>query len=836
MAPSGTVTFLFTDVVGSTRLWEAHPDRMPVMLHRHDELVRGAVEGAGGTVVKSTGDGSLAAFEDATAAVQAAADAQLALHDEPWAVDALRVRMGLHTGTSSERDGDYFGPTLNRAARLMAIGHGGQVLVSDTTRGLDATHDFVDLGVHGLRDLSRPQQVYQLVIDGLGGDFPALRSLGNVRTNLPSQPTSFIGRDGDLAQLQAMVRVHRLVTVTGTGGVGKTRIALQVAAELAPDHPDGAWLCELAAAGDDESMGAVVMGALDANHGGGSALDSITTFLRAKDALIVLDNCEHLLDAAAALVEAILATCPRVRVLATTREVLAVPGEQVFGLRSLAVTDEGGDAIELFVERARSVRPGFVVDDANAAAVTEICRRLDGIPLAIELAAARVLVMQPNDIEAMLDERFRLLTGGRRARLERHHTLRAAVDWSYSLLTDIERLVFDRLAVFAGSFDLEAATATADGDGVQRWDVVDALMTLSAKSMLALDSTPATARYQLLETMRQYGVERLADRGELDARRRAHATYFARFAQHHGRLLFTKDEIAARQRVLAEADNLRAAVTWALDADDDADLMLGLELIAGVAVLVTSARALGVGAWAERAAPRVDVADHATRLAVLGSASFNASNLRGDQVAARRYGTLAMRDGLTAGAPAAVLAAGAVAIVDMNEGHIDRAFQGLRDGIAALEAIDNTYGAVTLRTIAAIFLALGDDPTAAEVCAAAVREARALGNPTTLVTALYAEGLAHRDADPHRALRAFEESLALTAAGASDVVYGEIQEQLATVRAHLGDHLGSAHAMHAGFEHAHEVGNRLTSVTLLYYAVEPLTLLGAPELAATTVG
>ena len=832
------MTFLFTDVEGSTRLWEAHPDLMPAVLAQHDALLRAAVEAGGGTVVKSTGDGTLAAFADATAAVQVACEAQRSLSTTGWAVDPFRVRMGLHTGVADERDGDYFGSTLNRAARLMAVGHGGQVLVSDATQALDTAHAFIDLGVHALRDLSRPQHVFQLFIDGLRSDFPALRSLDTAPTNLPPQLTSFVGRVDEVAMLADLVRGHRLVTVTGVGGVGKTRIALQVAAELLGEFVDGAWICELAAAQDAESLLQVVTVTLGAaRSAGNSGTETVTAFLRSKVALLILDNCEHLLDCAAELADAVLEWCPHVRVLATSREVLGIGGEQVFGLRSLSMGGDRDDAGRLFAERARSVRPDFQLDDTNAASVAEICRRLDGIPLAIELAAARVLAMQPYDIELMLDERFRLLTGGKRAKLERHQTLRATVDWSYSLLAETERMVFERLSVFPASFDVDAATAVATGGGVEVWDVVDALMTLVAKSMLTLEGRDTATRYQLLETMRQYGVERLAERAAPDDARRVHAAYFADLAEREGRLLVGRDEIAARHRLFAEVDNLRAAVSWALDADTDADALLGLRIVAGVALLVTSARSVGVGAWAERAAQRADIADHPVRLTVLGAAAFGASNVRGDQAAARGYAERALRDGLTAEASAGVLAAAALAVIDMNEGRLGEAIAGLRHAIAELDALGDDYGAVTLRAIVPIFLGIGGQFEAAiEESRAATRLARTLGNPTALVTALFAEGLAHVEDHPEHALAVFEESLALTAAGASDIVYSDIQEQCIRLRTILGDLRGAVEALRTGFEHAVGDGNRLSSITLLWYGLEALVPFGELEFSAVLFG
>ena len=459
-APAGTVTFVFTDLEGSTRLWEQQPEAMRIALARHDELLRAAISQHNGRVVKMTGDGVHAVFASAREALAAAAAAQRAIIAERWEnTEALRIRIGIHTGEAEHRDGDYYGTAVNRAARLMAAAHGGQILVSLATEELvrDSLDDgmaFVDLGEHRLRDLSRPERVFQVVAPGLPDHFPALGSVGSVAGNLPAQATSFVGREDAIRTIAEELRDVPLVTITGTGGVGKTRLAVQVAEHLAEEYPDGAWLCELAMAGDEEEAVQVVAGALGVTLRPGMTLaDSTVDYLRTKKLLLVLDNCEHLLDAAGRLAESIVHGCPDVRTIATSREGLAVDGERMRPLRSLSLPDPsdppdvvvGSDSATLFVDRARAARPEFALDETNAAAVAEICRRLDGIPLAIELAAARVVSMNPGEIAALVDERFRLLTGGRRTAVERHQTLRAAVDWSYSLLSESEQRVFARV-------------------------------------------------------------------------------------------------------------------------------------------------------------------------------------------------------------------------------------------------------------------------------------------------------------------------------------------------------------------------------------------------------
>jgi class 3 adenylate cyclase len=439
-APSGTVTFLFTDIEGSTHLWQLDEAAMREAVRRHDQLLRTTIMECGGVVFSTMGDGLAAAFTSAHAALRAASLAQERLTKEEWSTaEPVRVRIGLHSGEAEERDGDYFGTAVNRAARLMAVGHGGQVLCSSTTSELvEGNVTLVDLGEHRLRDLDRPVHVFQVG----DGSFPPLRSLSAFPGNLPRQMTSFVGRQQELASIAKAVGTSRLVTLTGTGGVGKTRVAVQAAANMVTGFPDGVWLCELAAATDRESMLQVVGAALGYTPAPGAALDrGIPEFLGSRRLLVVLDNCEHLLDPVVGFVETVLERCPNVAMLATSREALEVRGERVIRLRSLPVPQTGAsfnqlaefDAARLFLDRADTAGADLALKAADGSAIAEICRRLDGIPLAIELAAARVIALSPGEIAAHLDERFRLLTGGRLAGVERHHTLRETIDWSYAL-------------------------------------------------------------------------------------------------------------------------------------------------------------------------------------------------------------------------------------------------------------------------------------------------------------------------------------------------------------------------------------------------------------------
>jgi predicted ATPase len=611
-------------------------------LARHDVIVREAIESHHGYVVKTTGDGFHAAFGSARDGLGAAVGAQLGLASESWVVTGpLRVRMGVHSGEAEFRDGDYYGTALNRAARIMGAGHGGQVLVSRATvelvgDALPEGTELIDLGEHRLRDLGRAEALLQVAHGDLPRSFPPLRSLDAFPGNLPLQFTSFVGREEEMARVAGLVREARLVTLTGVGGVGKTRLALQVAAELVSEFRDGAWLCELASAADADALVQVAAAALNVQpHATLSLEERIWEAFREREAVIVLDNCEHLLERASSFAGGLVRVCPGVRVIATSREPLDVDGERVVRVRSLPVPENSArsDATVLFVERARGVDAEFAVDETSEAAIAEICRRLDGIPLAIELAAARVVAMTPEEIAQLLDERFRLLTGGRRTAVERHQTLRATVDWSYSLLSETERVIFDRLGVFPSSFDIEAACAVAGGDGIDEWDVRDALRSLVTKSMVGTASgLRATTRYQLLETMRQYARERLEETGDADTRRRAHAVYFVRFVEKVADAYRTGQDLHARTaQSRLELDNYRAAMTWGLDSDTPGDAEYALR----IAVLFAgwepfTRRAAGLITHEDRLLERARSSAPELLAGILAGMANDALMLRGD--------------------------------------------------------------------------------------------------------------------------------------------------------------------------------------------------------------
>ena len=522
-APSRALTFLFTDVEGSTRRWEADADAMRAALAAHDEVLRGVIEAHGGWLFKHTGDGVCAAFASPRSAVDAAVAAQRVLE--------LPVRMGLATGEAELRGADYFGAVLNRAARVMAAGHGGQILLADSTAGLLSGVDLVDLGPRRLRDLPTPIGVFQVRAAGLRTEFPTLRALDTSPGNLRAATTSFIGRESEAAELQAAVKAqaHRLVTLTGVGGVGKTRLALEVAARLADEFPDGVWFFELAAVTDPVAVPDAVAAVLGITQQPGKTVtESVASALEGRSRLLLFDNCEHVVDSVADLVEAILAASATVTILATSRQGLGVSDEQLWRVPSLDVNSgTESAAVNLFVDRAHSVVSDFsLAQPGEADAVVEICRRLDGIPLAIELAASRMASMTAGEVRDRLDQRFRLLVGSRRG-LAHHQTLRRAVAWSYDLLDDTEKALLERCSVFAGGFDLQSACAVAGSDHTDDFAVLDLLDALVRKSLLVADRTSGRTRFSMLETIRQFAEEQLVARGEASEIRAAHSRYFA---------------------------------------------------------------------------------------------------------------------------------------------------------------------------------------------------------------------------------------------------------------------------------------------------------------------
>lgn len=838
--PSGTVTFLFTDIEGSTRLWQADEQSMRKAVARHDEILYRAIADHDGVMFSTMGDGVAAAFASASSAVTAALVAQQLLSSEPWpTARPVQVRIGLHTGEAELRDGDYFGTAVNRTARLMAVGHGGQVLCSATTASLvEAEWPLIDLGEHRLRDLDRPIRIFQI---GQGG-FPPLRSLDAFPGNLPVQLTSFVGRDRELETIGEALSGVRLVTLTGTGGVGKTRMALQAAAEAVPGFPDGVWLCELAAASDVDAMLQVVAISLGfAPRQDVSLAQGIREFIGLKRLLVILDNCEHLLDGTADLAETILAGCPNAQILATSREVLDVAGERVIRLRSLAIPPAGAtledlniaDSARLFLARAEAVGVDVTFGPTDAAAVAEICRRLDGIPLAIELAAARTVALSPGEIAAHLDERFRLLTGGRRAAVERHHTLRATVDWSYSLLSPTEQAVFERMGVFPASFDAMAAKAVASGDGIEEWDVVDAVTSLVTKSMLGAErGVDGPIRYQMLETLRHYARERLDSAGDADERRRRHARHYLEVADQIGQGLRGADDVPWRRNLGWELDNLRSAVFWGLDSTLNDDGELAVEIIARV-LGGYDWGSKGVGSWAEQAVPRARQSNLAYRGVVLAAAAINAF-YRGELELGWRLSQEALSEGAVEGSPIPSLVYNA-AVLFARPRDLPRL---LDEGLATFDRIGaGLYDKVAIRQSVTSMAAFAGATELAQTQATELLPlSRRLNNATFLALSLYVYALVFWRSQPKRAREALDEYGALASPELSGLAFARAYALSAQLRALEGDAEGALRDLRQAVINAHAHGDRPAMAATIARGAHVMHAAAALEAAAVFAG
>ncbi len=585
--PTGTITFLFTDIEGSSRLWERFPVAMRHSLARHDDIMRTAIAAHSGFVFKTVGDAFCVAFDTAIDALHAAADAQAALDSEPWEkTGPLHVRMALHVGAAELRDNDYFGDALNRVSRILAGAHGEQTLltlpVEELVRDqLGGDVALRDLGEHRLRDLDRPEHLFQLLISGHREAFPPLRTLIATPTNLPTNLSTFVGREKHVAEVRRLLERSRLLTLTGTGGTGKTRLSLQVAAQVFDDHPDGVFFVELATLSDPQRTLETVAGALGVREEVEIPLrQTLIRFLEKRALLLILDNCEHLLAECAALSTSLLAACPDLRILATSRTPLGISGERTWAVPPLTVLNPARDlfqvpdvvakvsqfeAVRLFIDRAASAKPGFVVNEGNAPAIAQICWRLDGIPLAIELAAARARVLSPEQIATRLDDRFRLLTGGNRSVLPHQQTLRALIDWSYDLLSDPERVLFRRLGAFGGGRTIEGIEAVCTGDGVDAFDAIDLLQQLVDKSLLAVESHPEFGdRYTMIESVWQYAQEKLKESGESESLQNRHLDYFLDLAKEAQPGLQGPDVAIWLERVDTERGNFRLAFDWAV--------------------------------------------------------------------------------------------------------------------------------------------------------------------------------------------------------------------------------------------------------------------------------
>jgi predicted ATPase/class 3 adenylate cyclase len=584
--PTGTVTFLFTDIEGSTRMWETYPEAMSLALSRHDEILRAVVEASDGRVVKTAGDGVHAVFATATQALEAALEAQKTLLREEWAeTGPLRVRMALNTGATEERDGDYFGPPVNLAARLLSVGHGGQVLLSLSTQELvrDRLPPDVhlrDLGERRLKDLSRPERIYQLAATDLPSEFPPLKAPERYPSSLPLQPTPLIGREREVEEVCRRLRAAdvRVLTLTGPGGTGKTRVSVQAAAELTDEYEDGVFFVALAAIADPSLVVPTVARTLGLVEAGNQPPEELLKgYLRDRHILLVLDNFEQVLEAAP-LMDEVLHFAPRVKVLVTSRTPLRLYGEHEFPIPPLSLPESETapsaehladyGAIRLFLDRTRAVNPGFSLTQENARAIAEICERLDGLPLAIELAAARTKLLPPQALLSRLGNRLKLLTGGARNLPERQRTLRNTIEWSYEMLDEGEKTLFARLAVFSGGGTLEAIEAVCDAEGDFPVDPLEGASSLLDKSLLRQgDEQVDEPRFEMLETIREFALEKLEESADAEAIKRVHAEYYLALAEQAEPRLWGPEDAAWLERLEQEHDNMRAALSWALEHD-----------------------------------------------------------------------------------------------------------------------------------------------------------------------------------------------------------------------------------------------------------------------------
>jgi predicted ATPase/class 3 adenylate cyclase len=781
--PSGTVAFLFTDIEGSTKRWERDSAAMWAAVERHFAVLADAIAAQNGVLFKTIGDAVQAAFPSASAAVAAAVAAQLALQAEDWSgVGPLRVRMAVHVGEAAPRDGDYLAPCLNRLARLLGTGYGDQILLSEAARALAVSAlppgcELLDLGAHRLRDLLQPEHIYQLLGPGLIIDFPPLKSLDRHLHNLPAQPTALLGRESEVAAARALLEQEgaRIVTLTGPGGTGKTRLGLQVGAELVEAFGDGVWFVPLAAIADSNLVIPAIAQPLGVREiPGEPLLTTLQEYLRNKHALLLLDNFEHV-TAAAPAVSALLAACPRLQVLITSREPLRITGERELPVPPLSLPTERQargispaqlleySGIRLFVERAQAVKPEFVLSESIARDVAAICLRLDGLPLAIELAAARVRVLPPRQLLTRLDTRLKVLTGGSRDLPARQQTLRAAIEWSHDLLDPDEQSLFALLAVFSGGCTFEAAEAVcADSDDLGL-DILDGLDSLTQKSLLRPeDGVEGETRFTMLETIREYGLDRLDATGNADTVRRAHADYYATLAETAEPQLTGADQVDWLYRLGSEHDNFRSAMGW---LEQGGEVETRLRIASGLWRFWWMRGHLTEGrGWLERALAEAGELPPAIRANALSSAGILAES-QGDyeRATALQEEALALRRkiGDRLGTTASLTELGINARL---LGDLGRATTLHEQALALWREIGDKQGiAGSLYELGLLALTRGDYVASAQLLNESLELCRKSGDATALSSVLESLGiLAFYQEEYDSAARYYEESLTLS--------------------------------------------------------------------------
>jgi len=797
--PSGTVTFLFTDIEGSTKLAQQYPNEMPNLLAQHHEILRQVIQAQNGYIFQNEGDSLAVAFHSALDALNAASNAQKMLQNEAWDPAPIKVRMGIHTGAAKLNNSTaptiYTGyTTLAMTSRVMSAGHGGQILLSGATyelvrNSLPANTELIDLGEKRLKDLLQLEHLYQLNTAGLTTSFPALKTLDISLTNLPTQLSTFIGREKEVEQIKKRLEKNRLVTLTGSGGVGKTRLSIQVATELLNDYPHGVWLVELAPITDPALVVQTVCATLDiAPQGNIAALQVLTDYLKQKKILLVVDNCEHLIDVCAQLCETLLHVCPNLWIVASSREALGVEGENAYHVPSLSLPNphdkfemiEKSEAVKLFMERANTVVPEFGMTSTNAPVIAQICHRLDGIALAIELAASRVKLLKVEQIAARLDDAFRLLTGGSRTALPRQQTLRALIDWSYNLLSDEEKTVLRRLSVFVGGWALEAAEAVCDNS-----NMLDLLTHLVDKSLISVDlEHEYEPRYYLLETIRQYAREKLNESGESEPLRTRHMEYFCGLGERFEPGLRGPDQIALLDGLDMELDNLRAALEWALDHY----VLDGLRLASGLQWFwqLRNHRKDGIGwldkflsAEAERPSLRSDsesaVLDRAKALQALGFLESNQGEIQKAILCTKESLALCEKmvgmEGISLRA-GCFLAFGAFALFS---GDLTQAKTLAEKGLELYQVSGDKFGFAEVQTSVLIGVALRSDEleTAQKVSELNLAIRRELGDKDGIAYALWIGGIvAIHQGDYERASKMFLTAIDASYEAKSDYMLG----------------------------------------------------------------
>jgi predicted ATPase len=805
------VTFLFTDIEGSTRRWEEDADAMRVALETHNKALRDAVEAHGGRVFNYTGDGMCAVFTSPRGAVDAAVAAQRAL--------GLPVRMGIATGEAELRGGEYFGTVLNRTARVMAAGHGGQILLDGATAAMLSGDDLISLGTKRLRDIAKPVDVFQVQAEGLRTEFPPMKTVDPTPGNLRPRHTTFVGRETELSGLEEVLKTHPLVTLTGVGGVGKTRLALEVGTRLADNFGDGVWVVELAAVTDPTAVPDAVAAVLGVTQQPGLSLtDSVAAALEGRSRLLIFDNCEHVLDAAGDIIDAILARSESTKILATSREGLRVKDEQLWPVPSL---DVATTAVHLFFERAHSVAPGISVN-SDADAVVDICRRLDGIPLAIELAASRMQSMTVKEIRDRLGDRFRLLVGSRRS-LERHQTLRHAVQWSYDLLDNDERFLLARCSVFAGGFDLPAVCAVfGAADEFATLDLLDALV---RKSLLIADRSAEQTRFLMLETIRQFAEEQLVASGDAQAARTAHARYFAARESDVLTLWDGPRQREAYAWLATELPNLRSAFRWAAD-HDDLDTASAIAFYTGF-LGIWNEHYEPVG-WAEELIEAARVVEHRrlAQLFVLAAMCYTSGRL-GDSVSYAEAGRIAIDTGRFDEVPYEfeVGLSAAYATAGQSEQWVElcRNVIARKPGTHAFARAFLVMGLAVAGATEEATAMLEDLHTAAE----------ATDNPAVHGYALLARGLAYRYTDGVAAYEAHRRGLKIARDSGNRLIELHLAGTLAQIAAVHGDPTDAFNYLTLAIEHFSEAGSFLHLRIPLAILATVFDQLGRYEPAAT---